>query len=61
MLPITSLWTLSYQPWGADIQKLLDQRARAFILRMAPQGKEYSEFKVIGFDDNGKLSLLNQY
>ena len=28
---------------------------------MAPPGKAYSGFKVIGFDDNGKLSLVNQY
>lgn len=28
---------------------------------MAPHGKEYSDFKVIGFNVSGKLSLVNQY
>ena len=28
---------------------------------MAPPGKRYSGFKVIGFDVNGKFSLVNKY
>jgi len=28
---------------------------------MAPSGKKYSGFRVIGFDANGKFSLVNQY
>ena len=28
---------------------------------MAPAGKKYSGFRVIGFDANGKFSLVNQY
>ena len=28
---------------------------------MAPKGKRYSGFKVIGFDVNGKFSLVNEY
>jgi len=28
---------------------------------MAPQGQAYSGFRVIGFDVNGKFSLVNQY
>jgi hypothetical protein len=28
---------------------------------MAPPGKKYSGFRVIGFDANGKFSLVNQY